>query len=283
MKAIKKIIISILVLVLTALIFTLTLCLDLRNVITHGIIKEVIRQELSIISYNTGNDENERISDYYKTDNEEINKILESDEINDLVNKYLDITIDSIIDENKLDEITIEKDMIEYLENNKEVLEEKTGKEITPEIIEKTRNDFAEQGLDENIKESIRKTSKEITPSQKKILKSYKVVVSSKLKIAIIIGIIIDIILLFVFSQSTLNAFSNIFYSLLSSGLMLVIASFIVNFIIKLKVNIQVLDTSILIKHGSIEFIIGLVCFIIIKIINKKNKEDLNEISKSHS
>ena len=120
-------------------------------------------------------------------DNEQINEILRSKEVQDLVTKYLDLTIESMNDDDSLNEIDIEKDMMQYIRDNKSVLEEKIGMEITEEMIQKTEEEMQEQEVSKNLKEAIKETRNNLTEKQKKTLKGYSFLTSLKLKIILIL------------------------------------------------------------------------------------------------
>ena len=54
----------------------------------------------------------------------------------------MDITIDGIDSNDKLDEINIEKDIIDYLKKNKESLSNILGQDVTDEMISEAYKDF---------------------------------------------------------------------------------------------------------------------------------------------
>ena len=112
MKLIKNLSLGILNIILINLITILAISFNIKSLITDGVIKETIKQRI------TTNETSQEI-----IENDKINKLLENEEVKDLLDKYLDITIEGIIDKEKLNEITLEKDMINYLKANKDILE----------------------------------------------------------------------------------------------------------------------------------------------------------------
>lgn len=283
MKLIKKTILGVLVLILTGLIILFTISVDLKNVIVNGVIMEIVKTQITSIGYKEGNREEKPMFEY-TTDNEQVNEILRSKEVQDLVKKYVDLTVESMIDEESIDEIDLEQDMINYIRENKEVLEEKTGVEITEEMIQETEEQIKEQDINQTLKTAIKETKKNLTETQKKTLKGYNIITSLKLKIIIIILIILDSIGIFFIERKDFKWVYVLGSSIFSAGIGINVMSLIVNIIISKMASVPILKLSILFKHGIIEIILGIVIMISYKIINKKinkTKEDKkDELSK---
>ena len=282
MKLLKKALLGILVLFLTSLIILFTISIDLKKVIVNGVIMEVVKYQISSINYKEGNNENKTVFEY-TTDNEQINEILKSKEVQDLVTKYLDLTIESMNDEESIDEIEIEKDMIQYIRDNKSVLEEKIGMEITEEMIQETEQQMQEQEVSKSLKKAITETKENLSENQKKTLKGYSFLTSTKLKIILAVLIVINSIIIFIIQREKnkwIYVYGN---ALFSAGLGITIVCIIANIIISRMANIPILKLSILLKHGIIELVIGIIMMIIykivIKIISKKKEVVVNEIS----
>ena len=268
MKFIKKTLLGLLVLFLTGLIIIFTISVDLKKVIVNGVIMEVVKYQISTINYKEGNNEKETVLDY-TTDNEQINEILRSKEVQDLVTKYLDLTIESMNDDDSLNEIDIEKDMMQYIRDNKSVLEEKIGMEITEEMIQKTEEEMQEQEVSKNLKETIKETRNNLTEKQKKTLKGYSFLTSLKLKIILMLLMIIDCTFIFLLQKEDYKWVYVIANSIFSAGVGILLMSIIAKIIISKMANIQILKLSILITHGITEIVIGLIIMISYKIIRK--------------
>lgn len=277
MKWLKKIILNFLVFILVDLFVALTISADFQSVITNGIVKEVVKQEIVNKDFQEGNSIRENI-----TDNEQVNEILNSKEIQDLINKYIDIAIQGIIDIENMDDISIEEDMINYIKENKKVIEEKLGIEITDEMIEQTAKEIHEQNIDESFKETIKKTSESIPEEQKVILKGYSFVTSQKFRNIIIALIILDLLLLAIVQKSYYLWIKNVGDSLLGAGIGITAMSIVVNTVTGKFADFKILNTDILLKHGIVQAVIGIFIIISFKIIVKqinKQKENTYEIS----
>lgn len=282
MEVIKKILSGIITIILTSLILLLTINFDLKKVIVDGVITEVIKYQIASNIYKSGNKEKQKIE--YKTDNEQINEILESDEVQDLINKYLDLTVESMVDDDSIDEIKIEEDVMNYIKENKKVLEEKIGIEITDEMIEQTKEQAEEQDISKSIIESIKKTRENLTSTQKNVLKGYGLLTSIKLRITLIVMILISCILLFLLQMKKFKWLKSISSSVITAGILISAASIIVKVIVSKWSKIEILKTSILLKHGLIEIGIGLIILIIYFILKKisitpkeVNKDDISK------
>ena len=112
MEIIKKILIAILVLVLIDIIFALAISFNLKKILVNGVIKETIVERITPKSYSEESYviTEEQIKEI--TDDPQIQEILNSPEIQQLMEKYLDTTVDGLIDEENLDEVALEQDMI---------------------------------------------------------------------------------------------------------------------------------------------------------------------------
>ena len=278
MRIIRNIILGILVFLLVNLFIALTFNICLKGVIVNGVIKEVVKQQIVNKDVKEGNTISQNI-----TDNEQVNEILESKEVQDLINKYIDIAMQGIIDGDNVDEISLEEDMINYIKENKQVLEEKLGIEITDEMIQKTEEDIKSQEFDELLKDTIKKANEEVPEKQKVMLKGYVFLTSIKLRNILIFAILLDILLIAIVQLSYYKWIKVVGDALITSGIGITVMSLIVKASTSKMLSIEILHTEILTKHGIIQFVVGLVIIIgyklILKSIEKKKVNDNNEIS----
>ncbi len=282
MKFVKKIILGFLVVLLVNLFVALTLNIDLSSVIVNGVIKEVVKQQIISKDFEEANTIGESI-----TSNEQVNEILNSKEVQELINKYVEISMESIANEEEIDEISLEEDMIQYIKENKKILEEKIGVDITDEMIEKTTEDIKSQELNKTLKEALQKAKEEIPEKDKVFLKGYVFLTSIKLRLLLIGAIILDILLIAIIQMSLYKWIKNVGDALLSSGVGITIMSLIVKLTTSRMLNIEILHTEILTKHGVMQLVLGLVIIVTYKVISKKvqrKKEAIsNEISEESS
>lgn len=280
MKWIKKIVIDFLLLFLIVLIMALTLSFNLKSVFINGIIKEIITEQLKKTSNNKENITEETLNEI--TNDEELKKMLNNEEVENLLNKYLDITIDSMINEEKVDEIEIEKDIIEFLSNNKEDLEKITGREITDEMIDEMKIEAENKTLSNSWKQTIKSTSNSLSPTEKNIIKGYQIIISRTFKIIIVFLIVIDLFLISLIRKSYHYWIKDLSKSMITSGILIMIMCLISGYIVTNLSNINSFKTYNLQYSAIIQIIIGVLCLIIYKYIAKTNtKEEKYDISKA--
>ena len=115
MKYLKKIVIVLLTIININLLTGLIISCNFQKVLINGVLKETIKTEISKTAYKEPNiiiNENAKTTkDLVKTDNDTINKILESEEVQSLIEDYLNKTINSLEEPSKVNKIDFEKDI----------------------------------------------------------------------------------------------------------------------------------------------------------------------------
>ena len=275
----RKFLIGLLTFILINIIGLLIISFSLKTVLVDGIVKEVIVNQIDLPIFETSNyqyrneintDENiDKI-----TDDERVKELLKSDEVTELIDKYMDIIIDGYIDEENLNQIELEKDMINYLENNKDKIEKITGQEITQETLDQTKEQIKESNIDNKVKESI-KSSKETMPKETvKVLKRYKFLISLKFKLILFFIMIVNIVLIALLQKSFYKWIKIFAISLTTNGIFVLIVGGVVYLIVYTvtKVNFNIKFLMIL---GVVITVIGILIQVIYDIIikNLNNKE----------
>jgi len=284
MNLIKKIFIGILDIILINIIVAFTISLNLKSFITEGILKETLKNQVintnnnSIVETPNINITNNGIT----TDSEVVNEILESKEFQDLLNKYMDTTINNLIDEENVTELEIEKDVLNFLEENKSYFEEKIGIEKTEELLDTAEEKLDEKDLSNYYNQTIANSSKNIPQEMKTILKLYTLFISKEFRIILLLIAIVDILLLAFCLKSISKILKSIGVSISLSGIGTFIMIFTVKGILKALTNITSYNDSQFLKSSIILTITGIVLIILAIIINKKTikKDETNEVSK---
>lgn len=280
MKWIKKIVIELLLLFLIVLIMSLSLSFNLKNVFINGIIKEMITEQIKKTSNNKENTVKEELSEI--TNDEDIKKLLNSKEVEILLNKYLDITIDSMINEETVEEIDIEKDIIELLSNNREDLERITGREITDEMLDELKIEAKNKALSNSWKQTMKNTSNSLSPMEKNIINGYRLIISKTFKIIIVFLIIIDLFLISLIRKSYHHWIKDLAKSMIISGIFIVLTCLISEYIVTHLSTINSFHTYSLQKSAITQIIVGVLCLIIYKYLIRNNtKEEEYDISKT--
>lgn len=279
MKYLKKIVIVLLTIININLLTGLIISCNFQKVLINGVLKETIKTEISKTAYKEPNiiiNENAKTTkDLVKTDNDTINKILESDEVQSLIEDYLNKTINSLEEPSQVNEIDFEKDIIDYLKNNKEKIEKSSGIEITDEMIDKTSKTLQENDTNIYIKQKIRNTSNSMTTTEKTILKGYKTFISIKFRFLLTALFLLNIIIIFILKRPTHKVINTLGIIFATSGIETIITSLVIDFIIKKNTIFTKFNSFPLLKWGIICTVFGLIVIMVYNIvINKlKNKE----------
>lgn len=268
----KKIIKVFLSFILVLLMLFLTISFNLNKVIVDGVIKEIIITKISAKKVNNPNISEEVINtlplpDYLK-DSEDINKLLEDERVQEIINKYIDITLDNLTSE-EIKNIDIESDIINYINENKELIEEITGKEVTNEMIEDTKKVIEESNLNETIEETIVSTKESISTEEKIVLKGYKEIISTKTRIITISLILLCLLLIALIDKSFYKWIKTGSICTIISGILVLLMGFILKIIVTSILPLPSFNVSYLYKSGLIQLIIGSIILIIYIVLNK--------------
>lgn len=268
----KKIIKVFLSFIIVLLMLFLTISFNLNKVIVDGVIKEIIITKISAKKVNNPNISEDVINtlplpDYLK-DSEDINKLLEDERVQEIINKYIDITLDNLTSE-EIKNIDIESDIINYINENKELIKEITGKEVTNEMIEDTKKVIEESNLNETIEETIVSTKESISTEEKIVLKGYKEIISTKTRIITISLILLCLLLIALIDKSFYKWIKTGSICTIISGILVLLMGFILKIIVTSILPLPSFNVSYLYKSGLIQLIIGLIILIIYIVLNK--------------
>lgn len=283
MKIIKNILVAFLSMILVGCIFLLAISFNLKKILINGVIKETFVEQIIPKSYNEERVviTEEQIREI--TDDPRIQEMLMSPEIQGLMEQYLDTTVNGLIDENNIDDLALEQDMLKFIKENRSVIEEKAGKEITDDMIEKAMEQVESKDMSRAYKQSIMNASRNMSSTEKEMLKGYRFLISPELRMIILVVIIIDLVLIMVVQASLYKWIATLAVSLLISGVGTIAASIITKGIIRKKTNFDNFDMSSLTQTGIIIALSGLVILtvyiVILKLIKKKVKVGKHEIS----
>lgn len=268
----KKIIKVFLSFVIVLLMLFLTISFNLNKVIVDGVIKEIIITKISAKKVNNPNISEEVINtlplpDYLKN-SEDINKLLEDERVQEIINKYIDITLDNLTSE-EIKNIDIESDIINYINENKELIKEITGKEVTNEMIEDTKKVIEESNLNESIEETIVSTKESISTEEKIVLKGYREIISTKTRIITISLILLCLLLIALIDKSFYKWIKTGSICTIISGILVLLMGFILKIIVTSILPLPSFNVSYLYKSGLIQLIIGSIILIIYIVLNK--------------
>ena len=268
----KRIITTILTFIIILSITLLTISYSLKGILVNGVIKETVKYTITISSFKERND-----MPTVTTDNEKVNKILQSKEVQELMNKYLNKIINNLSRDDEIDEFEIEKDIINYLKDNKKEIEKITGKEVTDDQIEKTIELYEDKHISHNIEQAIKDARNNMTTKEKTILKGYSFLISNIFR-GILFGIIIlNLILISIINKSVTILIEKFASSLLISGVFTTIIGIVSGIIVRRKTGFETISTMDLIIPSIIIAVIGLAIVIVYRVIEYKRGEQ-NEL-----
>ncbi len=275
---IRKIGIGFLFILLINLIMALALSCNLKNMIVNGIVMETITEKIEKLNFN---DSNEVTVDEELTkalEDERVKELLKSKEIQDLVNKYIDITINSIAEDEDLSNVEIEKDILDYIDNHKDVLEEVMGKEVTEEVINETKQQLEGKDISKVFKQNIDNTKKSLSPTEIKVVKGYKIIISNKFKWIVSGLIVLTLLLIALLQKSFYQWIDTLGKAMTVSGILIFVTSIAVKeIVIKASKMSRFQMNSTLITGIGIT-LVGLIIIVVYKIVEVYKKNKKNEI-----
>lgn len=282
MKVIRKILIVILTIININIVVSLIVSFNFQKVIVDGVVKETFKSAISSNNYKEPNIQiNESATsskDLVTTSDERINKILESDAIQELIQDYMDKTLKSLDNPEELENIDFEQDVINYLKENKDVIETSSGVEITDEMLNETKENLEARDFNKLVKQKIRNTSNNMTQQEKKVLKIYSFIISKKFKVFLGLLFLINSVIITILINPKHKVINNIGLSLLIGGLETIIMSYVLKLIIINYTNLTNFNIGSLINCSLIITIIGLIVILVYNSIVKLMKRRMEKV-----
>lgn len=208
----------------------------------------------------------------------EYKALLENKEVQELIDKYVDSAISGVADPDSLNNVDLGEDIINFIIENKEVLEKEYNITISDEDISSMRESEEFNSLTDDFIENIKTASEELSNTQKKLIKAYNFVCGTGFKIVLFILIILDIVLISILQKSLIKWIKTIGANLLSSGILTIILGLVLHFSInsivkKLDINLQ-FDFLKISLIGLIASIIGVIFIVVYHFVKKKENSD---------
>ena len=272
----KKIFIAFLTIILIDLLSLLIVNCTLKDIIVKDILIESIKSDKFKLPVYQDDSSKENIMN-----NDVIYEIMKSDEITESLNEFIDETITNLSEEDSkdLNVDMFKDDVIKYMRDNKSELSEATGVEITDEMIDEASKELDNQDTKNIINQQIKNTKNNLSEKERSYLKTYKFIISTKLRIIIIASIITIILLIILITKSPYKWINNLSYSMIISGAGSLLMAYGIKYIIKSVLSFEVNLKSV-ITVALIITIFGLIMKIIYVIFTKVFiKGDKNAVS----
>ena len=240
-----------------------------KDIFVNGILIETVRARMTQVEYK---EPNITINDVITekgviTDNELVNEILQSEEIIDLVNQYMDQVIETLLSEeediSKIDPTELEQSMMEYIKENKEVLSEKTGIEITDQMVDETFEKLNKEDIKKATVQNILNTKKNLSPKEKMFLRIYKIIVSHDLKNILWVLLLINILLRMLIQKSLVKWIKSLSILSIISGILTIILAFGIQKMVSSILGEINIETTPMNRIGIALIIIGFIIFVL--------------------
>ena len=268
MDWLKKVLKGLLILFLFEFVMAFYMSFLFQKVFVHEIVMETIKEQV-ISQFEIDNPEYE----------EKIEEIFDNEDISKMVDQYLDITMEGLTEESNDSELK-EKAM-DFIKNNKSVIEEEFNVEIPDESIEKIEEADVIGKISE-MTEQVSKQAKKLTEREKKILKIYNFIVSYLFKIIVGVLILLDLITLCLIDKKVFVWIKYLSLASIFSGIGFIIISFVIKYFIQISTyNRITINASKMSIYGVVITLASLfiyTMYVIISHVIGKNEEIEDEV-----
>lgn len=258
MKTLRKIFIVLLEVVLVCLMVVFILSFSVRDAVVKqmkNVTVENVREEI--------------ISDVDSNINDEsFNELVNNTEADALIQKYIDLLISGMAGNNIDSDININKDVITFIDNNKDLLKEKLG--VSDEQLEEFKKSENLKKANDYFKEKVQEGNE----SNKSVVTTFRIynnLISDSLRIILAISIIVLIVIIGILKNSLLSLIKVVGIDLVITAILSILIVTILNFII-----ISVADLAITVNYsygliyGIVALVIGIIMIVSSNIYKKK-------------
>ena len=289
--SVKKFFVGLLNVLLSTFIFVLIFSFYGKMVFSSFITELIGDVSTNIVNKNFVSENNKdgdkvkverNITLYELISSSEYKALLKNKEVLNLVQKYIDITIDGMLDNKKLNDVKLEEDIINFLLENKTSFEKEYNVKISDDDIRKLQEDNTLTIIKGNYVDNVMIASAALSNTEKSMLKFYLFICSTTSKIILSVLILVSAVLIIVLQKSFSDTFKTIGVNVLTSGIFTIVLGIILHFVVNKSNNVDLGLRFDLLKisiTGLVATIIGILilvaCFVIKKIINKHNMEEM--------
>lgn len=258
MKTLRKIFIVLLEVVLVCLMVVFILSFSVRDAVVKqmkNVTVENVREEI--------------ISDVDSNINDEsFNELVNNTEADALIQKYIDLLISGMAGNNIDSDINIDKDVITFIDNNKDLLKEKLG--VSDEQLEEFKKSENLKKANDYFKEKVQEGNE----SNKSVVTTFRIynnLISDSLRIILAISIIVLIVIIGILKNSLLSLIKVVGIDLVITAILSILIVTVLNFII-----ISVADLAITVNYsygliyGIVALVIGIIMIVSSNIYKKK-------------
>lgn len=268
----KKIILGILTIFITILIFVFSIVSNLEKTVMNTV-DNILAEELT----NTLVDVVQKNSNISKeTIEKKMAKVLEETEgVENIINSYIEKIID-MAKGKEIEEINVTKEIESILTQSESILKE-YDITITEEQKKELFAKIEEYNINKELNDSLKELQNAIPSEVKTSLEIYEFVRSTTFKMILIGGILLFLIFIAFLKKSYYKWLTNLGFSLIANGLLLVLGvSFTWEYIKSMTTKIEYFSFKDFTNFGYSLLGLGCLCiliYIVVSIILKKKKE----------
>ena len=265
---------SLLFLLVTILIFSINIKRVVNENIIVNLVKSTVVEESvkSLVDSDVAKEQIETIKEKLKTNKE----------VDELIDKYANITMDSLSGKD-IGDINMEEDIKKFIMNNKETIESELNVELDDSKIEKALDKASESGeLSKVYKEAMENAKSDMSDEAVTVMKMYSQLIRIQFQLFLCGGIVILVVLIGLLKDSVYKWMINLGVVSLIAGIINTVLFTLFSVFMKLSlssvktsIDISIYD-NIIIPVGVV--VLSIVLLIVYSILNKKFKEEDEEV-----
>ena len=265
------------------MLMVLAMMLLVLSFSVKGLFSDVILKSSKIVTKIAENELAENVKTGNEVIDEKIQELLEDKEIRLLAEKYIDKTLEGLVSEEALEDVNIEKDIVEFVQAHEDLIEDKLGIEITDEDYEELKEQDEYHQLTDEYKKAVNEGRDSMPDEMKTVVSYFNFFLTMKCRLILFAVLIVCTILMALLQKSFYKWIETLAISAISSGVMLLVMSIVLDaimcYVLKQINGSGSFSTSVLTRNSLVVFVSGLVVMIVYKIIYKiaKGKKKGNE------
>ena len=252
-----------------------------------GLFSDIILKSSTIATKIASDELAENVKTGNEVIDEKVQELLKDKELKALVEKYIDKTLEGLVSEEALSDVNIEKDIIQFVQDHEDLIEEKLGVEIKEEYYEEAKNQEEYHEITNEYKKAIQSSREQMPDELKEVVKYFNFFLTMKCRLILFSILIISTILMALLQKSYFKWISTLAIFAISNGILLLVMSFafdaIMNYIVKEVNGVSNFGTSVLTKNSLITLISGVIVLIIYKIVEKESKNKSKTVARKES
>lgn len=185
MKIFKGFLVTLLANVIVICICCLIVSFTANKIFMDSFVKEIVRNELVV-----------SVSNEFNVTPDQAEGLFEKEETKQLIDKYTELTMNGFMGEDSIRDIELGEDLLQYVKENREYLEEQLDIVITDQMIQDLEDSEEYKQLTDMYKKIVVEGKTNMSSEDQGLIDAYSFVISWKFQLMLVV--IIAVILLFV-------------------------------------------------------------------------------------